>query len=112
VNGENGLDTLYGGAGEDLFLFDTNAYNNIDVVKDFSVAQDDKLDFNAILDFNPLSDDIADFLTLTNSGSNTQVFADRDGTGGGYSSVQVALLEGVTNLDVEDLLLSGNLIAA
>lgn len=110
--GENGLDTLFGGAGADTFFFDTNAFNNIDVVKDFITGQTDKLDIADILvGYDPMTDLIADFVTFTNSGANTQMFVDRDGSGAGsYSSVQIALLEGVTNLNAETLETNGNLI--
>lgn len=109
--GENGLDTIFGGAGADTFFFDTNAFNNIDVVKDFLTGQSDKLDIADILVGYDALDDIEDFVTFTNSGANTQMFVDRDGSGAGsYSSVQIALLEGVTNLNAETLETNGNLI--
>lgn len=112
LNGNNGLDTLYGGDGADIFLFDANAFNNIDNVKDFSVAQNDALDIADILiGFDPGVDDINDVISLVNSSGNTQMFVDRDGTGGTYSSAQIALLYGVVDLDADDLLANGNLIA-
>ena len=112
LNGNDGLDTLYGGDGLDTFMFDTNAFNNIDVIKDFDIAEDDALDIADILvGYNPLSDAITDFVTFTNNSGNSQMFVDRDGTGGTYSSQQIALLYGVVDLDAEDLLGNGNLIA-
>jgi Ca2+-binding RTX toxin-like protein len=113
LNGNDGLDTLYGGDGLDTFMFDTNAFNNIDVIKDFDIAEDDALDIADILvGYNPLTDAITDFVTFTNNSGNSQVFVDRDGTGSTYSAQQVALLYGVVDLDAEDLLGNGNLIAA
>lgn len=38
--------------------------------------------------------------------------ADRDGTGGAYTPVQIALIEGVADLAADDLLSGGYLIAA
>lgn len=113
LNGGDGLDTLYGGDGLDTFVFETaSAFNNVDVIKDFDIAEDDALDIADILvGYNPLTDAITDFVTFTNNSGNSQVFVDRDGTGGTYSSQQIALLHGVVDLDAEDLLGNGNLIA-
>lgn len=113
LNGGDGLDTLYGGAGADIFLFDANAFNNIDNVKDFNTGQNDALDIAGILTgFDPMTDDITEWLTFTNSSGNSQMFVDRDGTGGTYSAQQIALLYGVVDLNADDLLTTGNLIAA
>lgn len=113
LNGGDGLDTLYGGAGLDTFLFELDAYNNIDNIRDFNVAEDDVLDIADILTgFTPGVDDITEWVSFTNSSGNSQMFVDRDGTGGTYSAQQVALLYGIVDLDAEDLLTNGNLLAA
>ncbi|HEU0142195.1 MAG TPA: calcium-binding protein [Bryobacteraceae bacterium] len=111
LNGNDGLDTLYGGDGADIFLFDVSAFNNIDNVKDFNVGQNDALDIADILTGYSGVEDINEWVSFTNSGGNTQVFVDRDGTGGTYSAAQIALLHGVVDLDADDLLMNGNLIA-
>jgi hypothetical protein len=74
-------------------------------VKDFSTGQSDQLNIaDLLVGYDPMTDLIEDFVTFTNSGSNTQMFVDRDGSGtGGYSAAQMALIHGVTNLDAEDL---------
>ncbi len=82
------------------------------MVKDFSTGSSDKLDIADILvGYDPLTDAITDCVTFTNSGSNSQMLVDRDGSGAGtYSSVQIALIEGLANLNAETLETSGNLI--
>lgn len=116
--GDDGLDTLYGGSGADTFMLEaTEAFNNVDVIKDFNVANDnDVLDISDILDatsYNHGVDAITDWVEITTSGSDSIVKIDRDGTGGTYSMAQIATLEGITGLmDEAALVTSGNLIAA
>lgn len=116
--GDDGFDTLYGGAGADTFMLEaTEAFNNVDVIKDFNVANDnDVLDISDILDatsYNHGVDAITDWVEITTSGSDSIVKIDRDGTGGTFSMAQVATLEGITGLtDEAALVTSGNLIAA
>ncbi len=114
--GEGGLDTLHGGAGADTFMFFTaSAFSNVDVIRDFSVANDDVLDLTDILDtvYDPLTEDIADFISFSESSGSTFVSVDRDGTGGTYSMAQIVKLENVTGLGTPGLLeTNGNLIAA
>lgn len=114
--GEGGLDTLHGGAGADTFMFFTaSAFSNVDVIRDFSAANDDVLDLTDILDtvYDPLTDDIADFISFSESSGSTFVSVDRDGTGGTYSMAQIIKLENVTGLaSPETLETNGNLIAA
>ncbi len=116
--GDDGLDTLYGGSGADTFLFEaTESFNNIDVVKDFSIANDnDVLDISDILDataYNRGVDLITNWVEITTSGSDSVVKIDRDGIGGTYSMRQIATLQGFTGLtDEAALVSSGNLIAA
>jgi hypothetical protein len=63
-------------------MFDTNSFNNIDVIKDYSLVQDDILDIaDVLVGYDPLTDAITDFVIFTNSSGNSQMFIDRDGTG-------------------------------
>ncbi|WP_179952964.1 calcium-binding protein [Devosia marina] len=114
--GGAGLDTMHGGAGADTFVFElASAFSNVDVIRDFSVGDDDVIDLTDILDtvYDPLTDAIADFVQFTESSGNTFVEVDRDGTGSTYSFAQIAKLEGVTNLASPELLeTNGNLLAA
>ncbi|MBI2234158.1 MAG: type I secretion C-terminal target domain-containing protein, partial [Micavibrio aeruginosavorus] len=113
--GGDGLDTLYGGAGADIFVFEAaSAYNNVDVVKDFSTGQGDVIDLSDLLgSYNPVNDAITDFVQITTSGSNSSLFVDRDGLASTYGFTQIATISGVTGLtDEAALVTSGNLLVA
>lgn len=113
IYGGDGLDTLYGQSGADAFILQaTSAFNNVDVVKDFTAGTGgDALDLTDLLAaYDPLTEDIADFISLTTSGGNTFVAVDRDGTGGTYIAQDVAKIEGVTGLSLAGLLADGNLV--
>ncbi|MCC7305010.1 MAG: type I secretion C-terminal target domain-containing protein [Alphaproteobacteria bacterium] len=112
--GGDGADTLHGGDDADVFHFETEtAFNDVDTIMDFTPGDDDAIDISDVLfGYDPLSDDIADFVTFTDYGGNSQVFVDRDGTGSTYSSQQIALLYGVTGLDAATLETNGNLVTA
>lgn len=115
IYGQDGLDTLYGGTGSDTFIFESaTAYNNIDVIKDFKLSENDKIDLSSLLaSYNPLTHAIEDFVQITNSGGNSILKVDRDGTGGTYGFQQIATIEGITGLTDEAALKnSGNLITA
>ncbi len=112
--GQDGLDTLYGGTGADIFVFEAaSAFNNIDVLKDYSAGEGDAINIADLLTgYTSGVSDINDFCSVVTSGGNTQFFVDRDGAGSTYSSTQIATLNGVTGLDVDTLLANNNLIAA
>jgi len=113
--GEDGLDTLIGGAGADSFVFETaSAFNNVDVVKDFSTADSDAIDLSDVLSaYDPMTDAIADFVQITDDGTDSTLAVDRDGTGVTYTLETIATLTGVTGLTDEAALeTSGHLIAA
>jgi Ca2+-binding RTX toxin-like protein len=113
IFGGDGLDTLTGGTEGDRFVFEaSSAYNNIDVVSDFNLGQGDALDIADLLStYDPLNDALTAFVQITNSGANSSVSVDRDGTGGAFGFVQIATLTGITGLTNENALVaSGNLI--
>ncbi|MDD3021624.1 MAG: calcium-binding protein [Alphaproteobacteria bacterium] len=113
LSGQDGLDTLYGGSGADTFVFEAaSAFNNIDVISDFSLSQNDKIDISDVLyDYDPLTDAITDFLEITTSGSNSIVKVDLDGTGTSHTLQQIATISWVTGLtDEQSLVSNGNLI--
>jgi Ca2+-binding RTX toxin-like protein len=113
ILGKGGNDTLYGGLGADSFKFDVSAVGNIDTVKDFKLAEADKLDIRDLLvGYDPLTKAITDFVECTTSGANTIVKVDRDGAGATYGWQQIAVLENVTGLtDEVTLKTNGTLIA-
>ncbi|MFH1159137.1 MAG: type I secretion C-terminal target domain-containing protein, partial [Pseudomonadota bacterium] len=113
--GKDGLDTLTGGDGADIFVFEAaTAYNNIDVISDFSTGAGDAIDLSDLLtSYNPGVDTLTDWVKIEDSGSDSAVSVDRDGTGGTYSWTQMATIAGVTGLTNEAALVSsGNLIVA
>ncbi|MBL8638662.1 MAG: type I secretion C-terminal target domain-containing protein, partial [Alphaproteobacteria bacterium] len=111
--GKGGTDTLYGGLGADSFKFDVSAVGNIDTVKDFKLAEADKLDLRDLLvGYDSLTKAITDFVECTTSGANTIVKVDRDGAGATYGWQQIAVIENVTGLtDEATLKANGTLIA-
>lgn len=113
--GDAGANTIFGGAGADIFRFEAaTAYSGVDIVKDFSLAQNDVIDIADVLDgiYDPMSDVLADFVQFSQSGSDTVVSIDRDGAGSTYGWTQIALLQGVVHTDPEALVTSGHLLAA
>ena len=124
ISAGNGNDILYGGAGTDsltggsnadTFVFEiASAFSNQDTIADFSTAQGDKIDIHDVIDveFDPVTEAISQFVDFTNSGCNSIMSIDRDGTGTAYGFVNVATLTGVTNLDETTLYNNGNLLAS
>lgn len=115
--GSDGLDILWGGEGADTFVFENaSAFNDVDIVKDFSTTDDDVIDLIDIIDntaFDPMTDAITDWIEFTTVGSDTAIKVDRDGTGGTYGFDQIATLEGATGLtDEAALVTSGHLLLA
>jgi Ca2+-binding RTX toxin-like protein len=110
--GQDGLDTLIGGAGSDIFVFESSsAFNNIDVIKDFNNVEGDVLNISDLLtDYIPGISDINDYVSLTTTGTDTNLFIDRDGSGTTYSSVQIVTLSNASGLDVDALLINKNLV--
>lgn len=119
LNGAGGSDVLYagvgndvltGGSGADRFIFDSTVTSK-DTISDFNKTLD-VLDFSLLItNFDPLTQLIADFIQIADSGSNSVVSVDLDGGGAAYTWVQVATLNGVTGLtDEQALASSGHLI--
>ncbi|QQG36423.1 MAG: type I secretion C-terminal target domain-containing protein [Micavibrio aeruginosavorus] len=65
--GGDGLDTLYGGAGADIFLFEAaNAYNDTDAINGFDYVDGDKLDLSDLLSgYDSLTENLADFVMVS-----------------------------------------------
>ncbi|MGN8037840.1 type I secretion C-terminal target domain-containing protein [Chitinophaga sp. 22321] len=105
LHGGDGLDTLIGGSGADTFAFESaSAFNNVDTIKDFSATNGDALNLSDLLiDFDPMTDLINDFVSFSISGGNMTLSVDRDGAGTTYNSQSVAVLENVSGLNVDDL---------
>lgn len=106
--GGRGPDTLTGGGGADTFRFD-HLGTHIDHVTDFNAAQGDRIDLHDVLG-SEAGLAISDYVHLETSGGNTILSVDKDGTGGANGFVQVAQLDNVTGLDVNDLYANGQII--
>lgn len=106
--GGRGSDTLTGGDGADTFRFD-HLGTHIDHVTDFNAAQGDRIDLHDVLG-SEAGLAISDYVHLETSGGNTILSVDKDGTGGANGFVQVAQLDNVTGLDVNDLYANGQII--
>ena len=111
--GDDGKDVLYGGSEADRFVFEApSAFNDVDVIGDFSIAEGDAIDIADLLTgYDPLTDAIADFVQITDNGTDSFLAVDADG--GADNFVQVAELRNVIGLtDEEALETAGNLITA
>lgn len=128
MTGSNGSDILYGGDGLDrleggdsggaygvnIFVFEAaSAFNDVDYIVDFNpnqIINGGGVDISDLLSaYDPGTDDIADFVNVHVSGSDTYIAVDADGGGDGF--VDVVKLEGITTLPgIDTLVLKGMLI--
>lgn len=110
--GGAGTDTLYGGAGSDSFIFESGLVSEVDSIEDFSLAQGDSIDISDVISsYDPMSDDITEWVQITDNGTDSTLYVDTNG--GGDSFTAIATIVGVTGLtDEADLETNGYLIAA
>ncbi|MBN4075227.1 cadherin domain-containing protein [Gammaproteobacteria bacterium AH-315-E17] len=103
LTGGTGDDTLTGGTGSDIFDYNAIADAN-DTITDFTIGSGgDKLDLSDLLAYTN-SDDLADFLTVTDNGNgNTVTIAiDANGDGGGTDITLTLTGIGTGALDLPD----------
>lgn len=112
-----GQDVLYGGAGADQFRFARNDSPlsvivgstiptlNSDKIADFKLSEGDRLVFDNILSFNPVSDAIENFIAAKTVGANTLL------TGYDHGNILTpvfsVMLQNVVNVDVDKLYKDG-----
>ncbi|MBI2233555.1 MAG: type I secretion C-terminal target domain-containing protein, partial [Micavibrio aeruginosavorus] len=112
--GGDGLDLLYGAAGQDIFLFEAaSAFNNIDKVYNYGIDDLDKLDIGDLLSgyvAGTSDDDL--FARFVVSGADLLLQVDANGATGGSSYTSVAQLMGLggTTLNVEEMVANGFLV--
>jgi hypothetical protein len=106
LSGGAGTDRLTGGAGADIFRFDRTGGDH---VTDFSAGQGDKIDLHHVLD-DAAALSIGDYVSLAEVSGNTVVSIDKDGAGTAHGFTQVAVLDGVTGLDLNTLFANGQII--
>jgi len=115
--GGEGSDILIGGNGADNFVFEnTTAFNGVDVVEDFNIGQNDRLDVSDILSsagYNDAVDAITDWLQITDSGFNSEIRVDTTGSASFGAGTQIATLNNIHGLTDETALeASGVLITS
>ncbi|TXJ08943.1 MAG: calcium-binding protein, partial [Acinetobacter sp.] len=118
LDGQGGNDQFTGGTGADTLVYqllvasDVLGGNGKDIWSDFTVGNTatnvnaDKIDIGHLLiDYtgNYSIDGLSPYCRTMVSGSNTQLYIDRDGGGSGYSSTLLLTLNGV-NTDLNNLL--------
>jgi large repetitive protein len=110
ISGGAGVDTMTGGTGADTFTWiPAHTGGGADIITDFNIGESDKLNLSALLTgYNPGVTPLTDFVQFTDVAGNTQI--DIAPTGGAFTT-SLAILQGVTGLNVETLRLSGNIIA-
>ena len=104
-----GADMATGGAGADTFKITTiDAF--ADTIRDFNASEGDVIDISAVLDgYDPLSDDIAAFVQLVQSGGNTELQINATGDAGGF--VTAAIILGGTGDTLAHLVADGAIVA-
>jgi len=110
--GGPGADTLIGDGGSDRFVLDGDFANgNTDVISTFRADHGDQIDVaDVLIDFDPLADDISDFLEASVAGGGTEITIDADGTANGTQFVAFVRLNGVQFDSISDL--EDNLVVA
>ena len=108
LHGGAGADNLYGGAGSDRFTFDSvSAFDAIDTVQDFTIAEGDIIDISDVLDGFTTSSNITDFARFVDSGADTTLEIDLDGTANGVNFEAVATIIGGAGLNISTLYSNG-----
>ena len=100
IGGGEGNDTLEGDSGADQFVIAEAGLENVDTITDYRFSQDDFIDLSGLLDANfELTSSVADFVRVVQVGRNVSLQVDVNGTAGGVSWTEVAVLD---NYDVSD----------
>lgn len=112
LRGGAGADYLYGGTGNDRFYFGTAELGTgVDTLFDFNEGEGDRIDLRDLLSsYDSLTDDINDFITLTENGGNTTISVDTNGATGGALFQDVLTIDGTTGLDTATLITNNNLL--
>jgi Ca2+-binding RTX toxin-like protein len=111
IDGGGGNDILTGGSGSDTFVRHALSSEGRDTIKDFQKGPGgDTLDVHDLITgFNSATSNLNDFVHLYQKHGNTTVQIDPNGAVGGHSFTDVAVLVGVTGVNVNQLVNDGNL---
>ena len=105
VDGGAGADTLSGGGGADVFRFSL-LDESVDTLSDFSEQDGDRLDLSDVLSVGT-DQALGDYVRLREDADGNAVLqVDTDGTDSGEDFQDVAILEGVTDLDLESVIVT------
>lgn len=102
--GGDGRDVLFGGTGIDTFYFEAaNAFNDVDVIRDFNTAENDLIDIRELTAaYDENIHDLSDFVMIRDQGQNSFLAVDSTGQG---NFQDIARLNGVTGLDAEQMVM-------
>ncbi|MEQ9456755.1 MAG: type I secretion C-terminal target domain-containing protein [Alphaproteobacteria bacterium] len=101
LTGGDGRDRLEGGDGGDVFVLG----NGLDTIVDFNAAEGDRLDVSSIIDEGESIDDLHAFVKLQEDGrGNTVVRINADGSGSDRDFDTVAVLKGVTDVSLDEVI--------
>lgn len=109
VSGPSAVDVMYGGEGADIFGFLSETYipplNKWDFIMDYSLAEGDKISLIDVLTghYDPLIDQLEDFVNITNNGFLQVDINGGGGTGAGW--VTIARVIGVNDLTDVDFII-------
>ncbi len=108
--GGEGEDRLFGGPGVDRFILDDA--KSVDSITNFNLAEGDIMDISEIISYDPLTDDIAEFILLTEDAQSTTLSIDANGLEGGQKFTTVAVFENTVDLDLTSLIANSNLVVS
>ena len=95
-----------------MFSMD-NAFDGQDTIRDFDAANDSIDISNVLYMYDPLNDNINDFLSLTEDASGTHLQVDIDGAGTAETFSRIVNLQSTYDLGtVEDMIAGGQLLVA
>lgn len=106
-----GADHAYGGAGADTFAV-TTIDGLVDTIHDFNAAEGDTINIADVLDnYDPLNDDIANFVQLVQNGGNTELQINADGDVGCAFMTAAVILGGTGADTLATLIAAGTIVA-
>lgn len=116
--GEGGVDTLTGGSGADRFIWTYwDDVSEVDTITDFNAADGDVIDMTdlfyeywELIEYNFFAQDISEFFRFVDSGADTTLQLDLDGSGPGEDFEDLIFIQGGVGLDAQTLESTGNLM--
>jgi Ca2+-binding RTX toxin-like protein len=108
--GDAGNDILYGGTGADALIFDSIA-NGLDIIRDFDAREGDILDLSGIIqNYDSTQKAIDDFIFFKNVEGGSILAVDTSGSGDISNAFDLIALQGMQDLNAQDLLSNGALM--